>query len=236
MIRVAICEDEAVFMEKIKNDITLYFSKYNKESTIDTFSSGKDLVESIEKEKFNIYFLDIEIGEEDGVRIAEYIRKTDNNAILIFVTSKNERVYEVFSLDTFGFVRKDHFDKDFPPIMKRLEGELENYISKLIIQGKDKEYLLTLNDIVYFERVGGIINIKTEEEEIVTKYRYFTELPFSVDIKDFGEIYRGIYINYKYLEGIDAEEVRLTGGLKLPISRRKKKTVKEEYKNYLLNS
>lgn len=236
MIRVAICEDEVVFMEKIKKDIAFYFSKFNKESTIDTFNSGEDLIKSIDKEKFNIYFLDIEIGEEDGVRIAEYIRKRDKNAILIFVTNKNERVYEVFSLDTFGFVRKDHLDKDFPEIMKRLEGELENYISKLIIQGKDKEYLLTLNDILYFERVGGLINIKTKEEEIVTKYRYFTELPFSVDIKEFGEIYRGIYINYKYLEGIDTDEVRLTGGIRLPISRRKKKMVKENYKRYLLNS
>lgn len=236
MVRIAICEDEDIFMEKIKSDICLYSSKFRSKTEIETFSSGDKLINSIEKEKFNIYFLDIEIGDTDGVKIAETIRKSDNNAVLIFVTNKNERVYEVFSLDTFGFVRKDNFDKDFPPIMKRLEGEIENYISKLIIKGRDKDYLLTINEIVYLERVGGIINIVTEDGEIVTKYRYFTELPFSVEAKDFGEIYRGIYINYKYLEGIDAEEVRLVGNLRLPISRRKKKTAKEEYKNYLLNA
>ena len=236
MINIAVCEDELIFSKKISMEIEKFFEDYEAECSIEVFNSADRLIERIDKVSFNIYFMDIEIGDRDGVRVAEYIRKIDKNAVLIFVTNKNERVYEVFSLDTFGFVRKDHFDADFPQMMDRLSKEVDKYISKYIIQGKDKEYLMTINDIIYTERVGGAIVIRTSDVEIETRYRYFTELPFSVNEEYFGEIYRGIFINYKYLEGIDTDNVRMTGGFKLPIARRKKKIIKEEYKNYLLNS
>lgn len=236
MINIAVCEDELIFSKKISMEIEKFFEEYETECTIEVYNSADRLIKRIDKISFNIYFMDIEIGDRDGVKVAEYIRKLDKNAILIFVTNKNERVYEVFSLDTFGFVRKDHFDSDFPKMMERLSKEVDKYVSRYIIQGKDKEYLITINNIIYMERSGGTIIIRTSDFEIETKYRYYTEVPFSVNEKYFGEIYRGIFINYKYLEGFDYQNVRMQGGFNLPIARRKKNIIKEEYKNYLLNS
>ncbi|MEG0249329.1 MAG: response regulator [Peptostreptococcus sp.] len=235
MIKAIICEDDYDFSKKVKKSIESYFRDENIEVTINIANSAKSLIENAEELEYNIFFFDIEIGKDDGIELANYIREGNKNAIFIFITNKNDRVYEVFSLDTFGFVRKDHFNIDFPLIMDRLMKSISQYTYRYLINTKNKEYKLTINDIKYIERVAGVIVIHRDSEQITTSYRYFTELPFNIEKnKNFGEVYRGVFVNYKYLENIDIDFVLLDNEKRLPLSRRKRKVIKEEYKNYIL--
>lgn len=235
MIKGIVCEDDYDFSNKIRENILVSFAEKNIDIEIDIANNTKDFIERIEKTRYDIFFFDIEIGEDDGIELAHYVRSENKKAIFIFITNKNERVYEVFSLDTFDFVRKDHFELDFPKIMERLIFSIEGYMSKYLIKSREKEYLLSLNEIIYIERISGTIILHTADEEIKSKYRYFTELEFSLeDNRNFGEIYRGIYVNYKYIKSIGAESIILLDNKELPLSRRKRKVIKEEYKNYIL--
>lgn len=59
-----------------------------------------------DQEPFNIYLMDIEMPLQNGIETAAYNRKADRNAIIIFITSHKEYVYEVFEVLPFRFLCK----------------------------------------------------------------------------------------------------------------------------------
>ncbi|WP_101773865.1 LytR/AlgR family response regulator transcription factor [Peptostreptococcus faecalis] len=234
MINIAICEDEMSSAKKIENEIKQYFSDYGIEHSVSIYNGADELVKVVENLEFNIFFFDIELGRDDGVELARHIRNIYKDALFIFVTNKSERVYEVFELDTFGFVRKDFFEKDFPDIIKRLVKQLKNHINIYEIKTNEDEVYIRENDIVYVERIAGYITITTREKKIKTGYRYLTELPIDLSDEKYFEIYRGLVVNFKYIDYIEGESVYMLNIEKLPVSRRKKQSLKVAYKNYML--
>lgn len=107
MINIAICDDDIV----ITNELELILQDIAKRNFIkidmEVFWDAKRVVELIENGMyFDIIFLDIEIGEEDGITIARRIRKTDKNVLIIYITSYESYMQESFVVRPFRFLLK----------------------------------------------------------------------------------------------------------------------------------
>ena len=85
MLQIAVCDDEKVFIEKIKKNVSEYFDRRQIEYKIDTFISGNEFVELREKMKdFDIVFMDIDMDGLNGIETAREMRKVCPDAFLIF--------------------------------------------------------------------------------------------------------------------------------------------------------
>lgn len=75
MIDIAICDDNIHICSEIEN-ILLKYQKINYlKFNIDVFSDGKNFIKHLDLgNKYQILFLDIEIGNITGVDIGKYIR------------------------------------------------------------------------------------------------------------------------------------------------------------------
>lgn len=72
MFRIAICDDEKIFRDDLKEILIRYMTDRGIMLEIDTFSSGKEFVElGIEMVKYKIVFLDINMDELDGIMTAK---------------------------------------------------------------------------------------------------------------------------------------------------------------------
>lgn len=234
-MNIAICDDDKIFLQAIESTIGEIFSMANIDANIYTYENCYDLVNSIERYKFSLYFLDIDIGFDDGIELARDISNKDSSSVFIFVTSQNERVYEVFSLDTFGFVRKSHLDIDLNEVMERLIRRYSDMGQAYeIISSSKKHYITYLRDIEYIERVDKNIFVGMKNKGVVeTVYRTFTALPFQIDF--LVEIHRGVYVNMRYVKNIGNDDLILYSGKSLPISRRKRKSTLEAFRAYILD-
>lgn len=61
---------------------------------------------SRELDNFDVIFLDIEMGQADGITVARKIRETDKNVLIIYVTSHESYMQESFSVRPFRFFGK----------------------------------------------------------------------------------------------------------------------------------
>lgn len=235
MLKIAVCEDDRNFIDLIAGELNLFFSKKNLEIEIFSYESAREFTKSLEYNEYSIYFFDIELGADDGIELATKVRMMDKNGIFIFVTNKSERVYEVFDINTFAFVRKSNLEKELPVVMNRLMDVIEIYTDNRLIKTHNGDIPMTINDIYYVERIGGYLYIHTDKHLYHTRYRYMTEFPFEFDNKIFFEIYRGLMINYSHVICVKNESVMMKNGDELPISRRRKKEFKEMYKKYMLS-
>lgn len=88
MINIAICDDDIVTTSKIENMLQNIAKRNFIQIDTEVFWNGESLAESVKAVNyFDIIFLDIEMGAEDGITVARKIRQIDKNVLIIYVTS-----------------------------------------------------------------------------------------------------------------------------------------------------
>ena len=96
-MRVAICDDENVWVNRIEEHL-IRFKKSHKDIEWEVFYSGEQLVEHYSRGErlFDILILDIELKELSGIETALKIREADKKAAIFFMTSHTKYVYDCF--------------------------------------------------------------------------------------------------------------------------------------------
>lgn len=93
-MRIAVCEDDEIqasLLEKLLIDRLSKDEFYNRtENVIDIYYSVESIENGIVHNRYDIFFLDIEIGSDNGINLAHTIRQFDKNTIIIFTTSHSE--------------------------------------------------------------------------------------------------------------------------------------------------
>lgn len=108
MIRIALCDDE----QKILDQASLYIEKYaavrnRQDLEIFTFDSVRSLKNALDEEmSFDIFVLDIYIGDEIGTDLARSIRKRGIESPIIFLTTSVEHAPESFETGTLRYLIK----------------------------------------------------------------------------------------------------------------------------------
>ncbi|MFI3214542.1 MAG: LytTR family DNA-binding domain-containing protein [Eubacteriales bacterium] len=162
MLRIAYCDDMEKDRERIMISLGQIEDKWGEEFELSSFSSGESLCEDITKNHYDIILLDILMNGLDGIETATRIRTTGEENLIIFISSYDDRIKELFDFRTIAFIDK-------PLETSKLEEALSKAYS--ILQ-KDNEVFFTygsrgstghipMKDIVYFESKRNEVIITT---------------------------------------------------------------------------
>ena len=72
-MRIAICDDEKSYIEKIKKDIKS-FQTHENEFEFSEFESGEEFIAEFSNDKYDLLILDIEMKDLNGLQTAEFIK------------------------------------------------------------------------------------------------------------------------------------------------------------------
>lgn len=123
MIRIAVCDDNVPVADQIRQIWEAEAGKFWKDTQTEVFYDAESLIKADQEKVFDIYILDICMPGMDGFQAAERIRNRGGGRYLIFITSQDELVYQVFPYEPFAFIRKRTLDlvrQDMAEIMGRL--------------------------------------------------------------------------------------------------------------------
>lgn len=119
-IKIAICDDEAVSRENMEMMCRAFFEEREISvgmPEIHVFASGKEMTAS--GGDYDILLLDIEMPEQDGIRIKEFFETNRKRTRIIFTTSHRERVLEAFGKNVVSFLVKPFCKEDFQKAMEK---------------------------------------------------------------------------------------------------------------------
>ena len=103
MIRVAICDDEPLVLDKMKR----FFE--DSEIEVYLFSSGQTLLDSTIS--FDIVLLDIQMPEQNGLVIASELYNRNRSTLLIFITNYLEYSLRGYEYRAFRYILKSEPDE-----------------------------------------------------------------------------------------------------------------------------
>lgn len=104
MFNVAIVEDSRKEAEQLLGALRRYECESGETVSAQLFENGGTFLPRIGEAEFDVIFLDIELGNMNGMDVADEIRKADENVPIIFVTNVARYAvqgYRVGALDYF---------------------------------------------------------------------------------------------------------------------------------------
>lgn len=230
-MKIAICDDSKESIA-ILEDVVEQMKIRGAET--DCFYSGDSLLEFVGKQEeyyYQIYLLDIEMPGTNGMETARQIRAKDNRAVIIFITSYDDYVFESFEVLPFRFIRKPVRKEQIREILHAAVDYLYSAKRYLFISVDKEKFQVCCDKIRYFEGEKRKIHIHTTEEEL-TFYARMAEVEEMVDSSNFVRIHVSFIINLDYVKAFYPDEVLLTDGTRLPISKKYRKSVKDHHLQY----
>lgn len=107
MIRAAVCDDERGVREELCGYLEELKETTEEGMEYNCFQNKEEIVCEMEGNwQYDIVFLDIELGEDNGIEIARWIRARYPGTVIIFITGHEQYVYECFQVQPLDFLRK----------------------------------------------------------------------------------------------------------------------------------
>jgi DNA-binding LytR/AlgR family response regulator len=221
-MRIAVCDDEPIWVEELKKTLQEYANNRNREFSVDEFTSGKELLVHFSRGVFDIIFLDLSMPEIDGIDVAKRIRVLDINVQLVFVTALDEHMQEAFSVMASDYIVKPISYERIETLMSRIESYIKRKSSDSIetfsLKGGGSKSL-SLSDILFFQSVGHYIRITTADSEYEYKGK-LNEEETRFSNKGFVRTHQSNLVNVAYIYMTFDDHVSLLDGTTIPVSRK----------------
>ncbi len=237
-IKVAVCDDEENVTEVISSTVKTAFGKRDVSADVETFVSASALLRRMNDLVFDLLFLDIDMPGMDGIAFGEKLRSGNDKTDIIYVSNREDRVFEALKVRPFGFVRKSKFLSDVADVITRyLLSVPAREGHTVTVQSKSGIVNVRADEIIYFEGSGKfqLMHVDGREHPLAV-YRPMEKLESELEPFGFIRIHKGMLVNYRFISRILVGEVELTDGEKLPLSRRKATEIKQRYLELLSGS
>ena len=229
---IVIVDDDKYFSNQfsilINNHISNILESYNLTIIND------DFVNTLLNNAYDIIFLDIDLNDVTGIKLASVLKRQKPNAIIIFVSSRNDLVFDSLAVQPFQFIRKSNLLEDTMLVLNMLNDYLKRNRKLITINMSGRKLGITINDILYLESSGHDVSIAT----IDTIYTYrctMKEMVKEINSNAFIQIKKSLIINFDHVKEIDENNnVILKNDIQFFISRFYKKDVLKKYEAYLL--
>lgn len=233
MIRIVLCDDES----DVLDEVSLHIKKYaEKKSNINIeivrLDSAKKLKNALDEgNTFDIFLLDVYIGDEMGTVLAKEIRKKGIESPIVFLTTSLEHAPQSFETGILRYLIKplnlDKFYEAMDVAIKQAEKVKERLIK---LKTKNGVESVNANQIMYSESHAHYQYITLEDGKQLRVRMTVTEL-YNTFIKYSGFIRVGsaYIINLRNVKNVSTSEVHLYNNIHIPVPRGKHTEVKKAF-------
>lgn len=230
-MEVAICDDEKIFRDKIKQMLIKY--KTEKRICIDIyeFECGEDLLAS--NLIFDVVFMDYQMAGMNGLDAARALRNRNSICSIIFVTAYPEFILESFEVQPFRFMVK-------PLSEEKIYEALDNYIKQqkllypLVIIDNGEQKSIKAQDIIYLEGDGKYCLVRTNTETVHSS-KTLAQVASLLPTHCFYRIHKSYVINMYFISSVNGNTVTFTNGELATIGRNHISEFKRVYMNFVKN-
>lgn len=233
MIKIAICDDDVIMTSTIDMIVAQCFESKS-EYEVDIYFSADWLNSVLEEHRYNIYILDIEMQGMNGLELARSIRKKDEDAVIIFMTSYSDYMQRAFDVRAFNFLNKPIDEVRAKQVILKAIAFVEDNRKNFIFKKGRTINAIYYRDILYLESVDRFIVVHTEKEDI-KYYGRIRELMNSLNCRLFARVHNSYIINMNYVKTIEKDKVILKDDTYLTLSKKYIKCFNQQYQNYILS-
>ena len=232
MFRIAIIDDDKAALSIVSSAVDTFFKEKNIEYNITSFYNPLNYLATIKEENFNLIFLDIDMPEKNGLSVAEETLSINKNTHIIFLSQREDLVFECLAIHPFGFIRKSNLINDFSLMMNQYYLSNNDEGKKIEFVEKNRTVSFKINEIVYISSDRNYQDIVTKDNKIETIRIPLSTLENKLKDDGFIRVHKCYIVNQSYIRIISNEEIKLTNDITIPLSKKRRDEVIKEYLAY----
>lgn len=221
MLKIALCDDDSQFVSKITGLIQSLLQNGAESPVITTYINPVALTASIsDGERYDIYILDVEMPDLNGMDVARCIREYQPNAALLFLSSHLSYATEGYKVQALRYVPKLDLENALPEALEQALATLEKADTRSIMVQHYQNYTRILHkDILYVQKMQRSIQIVTDRQGNFKDNRGIKELFSEINDSRFIFTDRAYFVNLDYVQELDGSWLVLNNEDRVPVSR-----------------
>ncbi len=234
MIKIAYCDDTKKDRDNILYALTQIEEKLGEEFELYSFSSGESLCEDICKNHYDIILLDILMNGIDGIETAEKIVSTGEDCKIIFISNTDDRLRDMFGLNTIGFIDKPIDTQKLEKLILKGKKAIDGDKDRLFIYKSNRtNNFMPLKNIVYFQSRGKIIEMYCKKSMIEFTQTLGVVWEQLADSDEFVKISKSHIFNLNYVIVSKNQVKILETGEIFNVGRKYKELLQEKHLCYM---
>lgn len=226
---VYICDDNPEQVNMLRQTL----EEMSPQIVIQTFLSSTDLLLRLEELQNQgaampeLLILDIEMPEENGIRLGKKIRELAPELCLVFATAYAEYAVQGYEARAFRYLLKPVTKEDLQKLFSEMKAEADK-MKKILVKTRQGERQLLLREILYISAEDKYSVVYTRDGHYISD---ISLADYEVRLAELGffRIHRKYLLNLHFQKGMERGKILLTNGKQLPISKRRLKA----YQDYL---
>lgn len=232
-MRIAICDDEA----KILEDVSAYIKRYSacdKKTDLEVFafSSARSLLNSLDNgASFDIFLLDVYIGDEMGTELARAIRRKGIECPIVFLTTSIEHAPESFETGTLRYLIKPINPEKFYEAIDAAYVQAEELSNKHIkLKTDNGNESVNVSRIIFTESHGHYQYLTLTDGSKLRVRITVTELfEMLANMGDFIRCGSAYIINMRKIKTVSPDNIVLINGKVIPVPRGRYSVIKKAF-------
>ena len=237
MYRVALCDDEAVHLDKLKDLLDIYQEQRpNCELEIACFGSAKGLLRRVREQNYepDLLLLDIYLQEEFGIEAAGELRSMGNKSQIVFITASPEHALEAYRVQAAQYLVKPVGQEELFQALDRLLNESRKERRRyLVLRTEGRVSRVAVDRIVFCEAQGKSQKIHLTDGEELLLHMTMTEI-FGLlsDYPEFVKVGASYIVNLEHVASLNARDLVMETEASIHLPRGSYHPLRERYINY----
>lgn len=237
MIRIAVVDDDLMFLDRFEKLLLETFSKFDETIKVSMFTCGTDFQKAILRSPYNLVFLDIDLPDLSGMKIASLLRKQNIDTTLVFVSAHNQFVFESIQYKPFRFIRKSELAHDVDDTIQGYCDQQRKSLDVVTLLTESKrEQPVQLKYIMYFYSLRHDIYVvlySGKSMRLAPRQYTLESLENELNTHGFIRSHKTFLVNCKHIYKILSTKIILTDQTEIRISRGHTDEVKQKYQLFL---
>ncbi len=231
MIRIAIVEDDAYDMARLKECLLQYAQESRQRFEVLEFSDGEDIATDYTAD-YDIILMDIEMRFMDGMKAAAAIREADQDVVIIFITNMPQYAIQGYKVNALDYMLKPisyfSFSESMSKAIKRVKNTEKQYV---VISTKGGKMRLDVSRICYVEVLDHTLIYHTTEGKFIAKGT-LRDAENQLDRCHFFSCNRCYLVNLHYVDNYQGNIVYVDGDA-IQVSRSRRKVFLDILNEYM---
>lgn len=230
--KIVICDDDdETFIDLLSEKIEQDFVQRKIVCLIEKYSDSRKLLDNIGAET-QLYFLDIDMPEINGMEIADKILAKNLHSEIIFVSNHEEMVFESFRYKPLRFIRKEKMNQELQEAISAFLDKKEKESRILEITTREGKCCIAVDDIIFLESRQHYLKICCENENFELRGR-ISDYETMLEKYGFVRVNIGFIINCKYIKILKTKKIILRNGMEINIGSNRHDKVRHAYMEYV---
>ena len=231
---LAVCDDKKEALDAVFSLLDAWQAERGTILHYKAYQSAVELLEFARQERFTLYLLDVMMPGMDGLEAAREIRRFDDAAEIVFLSTSPGFAYESYGVRALNYLLKPITRENLFALLDQLHRQEEKTEEALTLKTGSSIIRVPYAHISYVEVIGKHVYFHLSDgnvREVTGALKDFEAM--LLPRPEFMRVHRSYIVNMHQVKELSPSDIRTFSGHSLPVSRLLYPQIQRDYFNLL---